>query len=144
MAVSRVYWGCALRNKLQTAYHRTRSLKFRSTHVGWDVFIERVNLNIRRDTVDASISELLERTGESQKRAPVEIDVPVKAVVEFLDRAIKTTFDEACDQSDANLLGLDLSKLGGRSSRLYAMRFDAVEEGEGSKHRTKRLPRLCC
>eukprot|EP00965_Chrysotila_dentata_P190926 6174200-Pleurochrysis_carterae.AAC.7 len=44
MAVSPVYWGCALRDTLQTAYYRTRS----RTYVGWDLFIARVNLNIRR------------------------------------------------------------------------------------------------
>eukprot|EP00965_Chrysotila_dentata_P131251 4338915-Pleurochrysis_carterae.AAC.1 len=48
MAVSRIYWGCALREPLQSAYHRIRSLKLRETHVGWDMFIVRVNLSIRR------------------------------------------------------------------------------------------------
>eukprot|EP00965_Chrysotila_dentata_P025722 854570-Pleurochrysis_carterae.AAC.2 len=48
MAVSRVYWGCALREPLQSAYHGIRSLKLRWKHVGWDMFIERVNLDIRR------------------------------------------------------------------------------------------------
>eukprot|EP00965_Chrysotila_dentata_P018367 611269-Pleurochrysis_carterae.AAC.1 len=48
MAVSRAYWGCALREPLKSAYHQVRSLKLKWMHVGWDMFIERVNLGIRR------------------------------------------------------------------------------------------------
>eukprot|EP00965_Chrysotila_dentata_P188073 6172516-Pleurochrysis_carterae.AAC.1 len=56
---------------------------------------------------DQSVNELLERTGDSHKRALKDVDAPVKAVVEFLDSTIGTTFTKACNQSDANLLGLD-------------------------------------
>eukprot|EP00965_Chrysotila_dentata_P146131 4826387-Pleurochrysis_carterae.AAC.7 len=84
-----------------------------SHHVSREHFAEFLSYFNFTDTVDASISELLERTDESQKRAPTEIDVPVKAVVDILNRTTGTTFAKACNQCDANLLGLDLSKWGG-------------------------------
>eukprot|EP00965_Chrysotila_dentata_P071153 2351201-Pleurochrysis_carterae.AAC.1 len=48
MAVIRIYWGIALNEPLQSVYHRIRSLKLTNSNVGWDMFIEHVNLWIRR------------------------------------------------------------------------------------------------
>eukprot|EP00965_Chrysotila_dentata_P087473 2888249-Pleurochrysis_carterae.AAC.6 len=89
MAVVRVYWGNALNEPLQSVHHRICSLKLTSSHVGWDMFIERVNLSIRHaavkhditreypskflsfpsftDIVDRSIGELLYRKNEGHR-----------------------------------------------------------------------------
>eukprot|EP00965_Chrysotila_dentata_P155339 5132038-Pleurochrysis_carterae.AAC.2 len=85
MAVARIYWGVALNEPLQSVYHRIRALKLTNSHVGWELFIERVKLCIRRavkhditrehlakflrffsftDIVDRSIDELLDRTDD--------------------------------------------------------------------------------
>ena len=36
MSVVLVYWGCALREPLQSVFHATRTLRWINTHVGWD------------------------------------------------------------------------------------------------------------
>eukprot|EP00965_Chrysotila_dentata_P117705 3889270-Pleurochrysis_carterae.AAC.1 len=100
-------------------------------HVSWDMFIERVNLRIRRhvahhasrdhltdfpkyftftDSADTSVSELLDRAGYSQKRALKEMDAALKTVVDSLNDSIGTTFCEASHASVDNLMGVDLSK----------------------------------
>eukprot|EP00965_Chrysotila_dentata_P193645 6175890-Pleurochrysis_carterae.AAC.2 len=46
MVVSRIYWGMALRNPLQSAYatqSARSSLSIHTLHAAWDMFIERVN-----------------------------------------------------------------------------------------------------
>eukprot|EP00965_Chrysotila_dentata_P209723 6185468-Pleurochrysis_carterae.AAC.2 len=51
--------------------------------------------------------------GKSQTRTLKDIDAPIKAVVNFLNSTIGTTFTEASNPSNQNLMGLDLSKWGG-------------------------------
>ena len=43
MSVITVYWGCALREPLQTVFHNTRTLRWLDTHVGHDFPIEQLN-----------------------------------------------------------------------------------------------------
>ena len=43
MSVVLVYWGCALREPLQSVFHATRTLRWINTHEGWDFPIEQLN-----------------------------------------------------------------------------------------------------
>ena len=133
MCVSRVYWGLALCEPLQQAYHNLRSLKLLKTHVGYDMFIERVNLLIRRncssnvsrssiaeflrhysftDCVDRALDDLVigaDGGGGTLK----DIDAPVQAIKDFLNSKVGDTFHDAIQPSDENVLDVDLSRWGG-------------------------------
>ena len=133
MCVARVYWGIALTEPLQSIYHRLRSLKLKKTHVGYDMFIERVNLLIRlkcsihisrdsiaeflrhysfTDCVDQALEELLKGV-DASVGARKNIDASVKIIKDFLNDKVGSTFDEAIQSSDANQLELNLQRWGG-------------------------------
>eukprot|EP00965_Chrysotila_dentata_P178088 5882707-Pleurochrysis_carterae.AAC.1 len=52
MAIVHIYWGLALNEPLRSVYHSIRSLKLVHSNVmGWDMFIERVNLSIQQSNL---------------------------------------------------------------------------------------------
>lgn len=51
MSVVLIYWGCALREPLETAYHNTRTLRWIFSHVGWDMPVEMLNMLIHESVV---------------------------------------------------------------------------------------------
>ena len=135
MSVIRVYWGYAVVAPLATAYHAVRSLRLIHTHVGWDMFIEYMNLLIRqglttsitKDSIRTFIQQLnftavvnrgleaiIQRLRSRDEATLKNIDHDVALIKEFLRSKIGTTWAQATQPSDANVLGVDLSDWGGR------------------------------
>eukprot|EP00965_Chrysotila_dentata_P006409 208927-Pleurochrysis_carterae.AAC.1 len=89
------------------------------------------------NTVDHSISELLDRTSESQTPSRANIDVPVKAIVGFLNGTLETTFSKGTAPSTANSLGG--REIGRGSVWEDSARFYAMGEGKKREHSCPRL-----
>jgi hypothetical protein len=166
MCVARVYWGIALTEPLQSTYHRLRSLKLIRTHVGYDMFIERVNLLIRlkcsvrisresisqflrhysfTDCVDRALEELLKGADEAEAGSLKDIDSTVKVIKDFLNDKVGSSFQEAAEASDANLLDVNLSRWGGgRELKKEHLPCDKKNPGVGYRDYVKdHLARLC-
>jgi hypothetical protein len=134
MTVSLIYWGFALVEPLQTAFHNSRTLRWLYSHVGWDVPIEQLNAwvkeavvsNITEDSIKKFIRRLnfthivrrgLEnvmyafRKRDSEHLKPIDSDKTL--IKEFLRANIGSDYATATAPSDANLLGLDLADWGG-------------------------------
>eukprot|EP00965_Chrysotila_dentata_P099160 3278920-Pleurochrysis_carterae.AAC.1 len=127
MAVARIYWGIALFGSLRNAYHAIRALKLVHTHVGWDIFMERVNRVLRlacahhvsreraaetlehyafTDSVDRSLDALLFKVDGDDHHQLKNTDRSVAIIKDFLNANIGSTFSDATCASDANLLGI--------------------------------------
>lgn len=142
MTISVIYWGYALVEPLQTAFHQTRTLRWLQTHVGWDFVIEVMNSwikesvvsNITEDYIRKFIRRLnfshvvvrgmhsiMHRNRQAAKEKLKSIETDKKIVKDFLRNAIGADFATATTPSDENLLGLDLSEWGGSNrSRVNA------------------------
>ena len=135
MSVLRVYWGIALVAPLRAAYHAVRSLRLIHTHVGWDYFIEHLNLLIRQgvkanitreliekfirevnftSVVNRGLSAVIKWNQAVDKATAKQIDSDVLLIKEFLRKEIGTTWAAATAASDANQLGVDLTDWGGQ------------------------------
>ena len=137
MSVIRVYWGRALVDELKQLYHNLRTMRLLHTHVGWDMFIEHVNLLIGESRADTweQITSFLEHynftsvvnrgleevfgNGNKDSVWYKKIDKDVETIKEFLRTRIGATFAAATSQSDQNLMTLDLTRwCGTRVSKL--------------------------
>ena len=139
MSVIVVYWGCALKEPLQTAFHNTRTLRWLYSHTGWDMIIEGLNKLITQG-VTANVTEglickfirrlnfthvvtrgletVLQRFRRREEGTDKDIDADVLLIKEFLREHIGTTYAEATLPSDDPLPGMDMSDWGGdRSAR---------------------------
>ena len=71
MTVSLIYWGTALREPLQTAFHNTRTIRWVKTHVGWDLPIEMLNMWIKESVVshvtENQIKKFIRRVNFTQR-----------------------------------------------------------------------------
>ena len=134
MSVILVYWGVALLEPLQTAFHNLRTVRWVHSHVGWDMVVEMMNMMIKHSVVanithdlirkfirrlnftwvvhrglDAIVKEHRQRDEATLK----QIDTDVQLLLDWLRAGIGTTYAEATRPSDDNLLGLDLARWGG-------------------------------
>ena len=134
MTISLIYWGYALVEPLQTAFHNTRTLRWIHSHVGWDMPIEIMNswikssvvANICKDQICKFIRRLnfthvvvrgvLMITRAFRKPEPESlknIDADVEKIKKFLREKIGTDFRTATKPSHENLLGLHMKDWGG-------------------------------
>ena len=133
MSIVRVYWGRALNRQLSELYHNVRTLRFVDTHVGWDMFIEKVNLliakactsHITRESISKFLStinftQIMNRTleaivhrGWSKKRFRKGVDADVEIIKKHLREKIGTTYAEATAPSTQNTLDINLATWGG-------------------------------
>jgi hypothetical protein len=134
MSVVLIYWGVALLEPLQTAFHNTRTVRWVHSHVGWDMVIEMLNLlvkqsvvaNITHDlirkfirrlnftwVVHRALEAILKENRQRDEATLKDIDADVQLLLEWLRTSIGTTYAEATKPSDDNLLNLDMSRWGG-------------------------------
>lgn len=134
MSVVLIYWGCALREPLATAYHNTRTLRWIFSHVGWDMPVEMLNMLIHESVVANITHELIQKfvrrlnftwvvhrglerilkANRARDEATLkDIDKDKKLLIEWLRTSIGTTYAQATQASNDNLLGVDMSRWGG-------------------------------
>ena len=165
MCVSRIYFGLALSEPLQHVYHNLRSLKLLRTHVGYDMFIERVNLLIRQkctthisrssiaeflrnycftDRVDGALEELVS-DAEAGQPSLKDAGPTVQAIKDFLKDKVGDNFADAIEPSDDNLLNLNLSRWGGGPDlKRDHMPWEKKLQGPGYReYVSDHLQRLC-
>jgi hypothetical protein len=139
MAVAQVYWGIAMIQPLRSIYANLRTLRLVKTHVGWDMFVERINALIKQgcltnitresicdflehinftDTVNRTFDEMV-RGGRAQKTYDKKVDADVAKIKEKLRSCIGTTYAQATAASTDNSLNLDLSQWGGGIARRH-------------------------
>ena len=134
MSVIVVYWGYALKEPLQTAFHNTRTLRWLYSHTGWDMIIEGLNKLIRQG-VTANVTEsliqkfirrlnfthivtrglesVLLRFKRREEGVAKDIDNDVKLMKEFIRKHVGTTYDQATAPSDTPFPDMDMSDWGG-------------------------------
>jgi hypothetical protein len=134
MSVVVVYWGIALLEPLQTAFHNTRTVRWVRTHVGWDMVIEMLNLLVKQSVVANITHELIRKfirrlnftwvvhrameavVKERRQRDEAtlkKIDEDVELLLEWLRKSIGTTYNQATKLDNTNLLNVDMSRWGG-------------------------------
>ena len=134
MSIILIYWGCVLLEPLQTFYHNTRTLRWIHSHVGWDMPIEKLNMWLKEAVIsqitESQICQFIRRLNFTQhvvrciktivgaNRQPEHatlknIDHDVALMKEFLRTCIGTTYRQCTQDSDANLLSVDMSDWGG-------------------------------
>jgi hypothetical protein len=134
MTISVIYWGWALVEPLQTAFHRTRTIRWLHSHVGWDFPIEMMNCwikmcvvaHITRDAIRTFIRRLnftqmvtrgmeaiLYARRQDRKEFLKPIDTDKALIKEYLRQAIGADYATATTPSDANLLQVDMADWGG-------------------------------
>ena len=139
MSVIVVYWGYALKEPLQTAFHNTRTLRWLYSHTGWDMIIEGLNKLIKQG-VTANVTEnlikkfirrlnfmhvvtrglesCLQRFKRREEGTDKNVDDDVRLIKEFIYQHVGTTYAECTSPSDEPLPGMDMSEWGGdRSAR---------------------------
>ena len=134
MSIVLVYWGYALVEPLQTAFHNTRTLRWIHSHVGWDMIIEIMNSWIKSSVV-ANITEsqiikfisrlnfthvvvrglkmVLRKNRKPEPESLKQIDADVAKIKAFLHAKIGSDFRTATQPSHANLLGVHMVHWGG-------------------------------
>lgn len=149
MSVIAVYWGSVLVEPLQTVFHNSRTLRWVHSHVGWDMPIEKLNMWIRSAVVahvtEHQISEFISRlsftqavTGgvkrlahrfrrEREAATLKNVKADVELIKAFLRQKIGTTYDEATQPSDENLLEVDMSTWGGLRNARFGTPWARVE-----------------
>ena len=114
-----------------------RTLRLVDTHVGWDMFCERVNRaiktavtsHINRERIAKFVNELnftshvasgLDALGAHTATKPAEKSArtDIDRLKQFFRARVGTTFAACTAPSEANLLDLDLTSWGGRPSRM--------------------------
>lgn len=134
MTVSMIYWGTALREPLQTAFHNTRTLRWVKTHVGWDLPIEMLNKWIKESVVAHVTEDYLKkfisrinftqrvkrqletvqyvnREAETEHLKMIRTDKEI--IKKYLRDNIGSDFATCTAYSDDDVLGMDLSDWGG-------------------------------
>ena len=134
MSVVLVYWGCALREPLQSVFHATRTLRWINTHVGWDFPIEQLNNWIKASVkahvtkeqirkfishvnfthcVSRGLLDMVQRERADRAEYLKPIQTTKDLIKEYLRDKIGRDFATATQESDANLLNLDMLEWGG-------------------------------
>ena len=133
LSIVRVYWGVALVPQLALLYRNIRTLRLKDTHVGWDMFIEKMNLDIARGCTShitkESIARFISNLSFTKKvNATLEATVhagwnevvrlkkmraDVDAIKEHLRDKVGRTYAQATTPSTENTLDIDLSNWGG-------------------------------
>ena len=134
MTITLIYWGFALVEPLQTAFHNTRTLRWIHSHVGWDMIIEIMNSWIRASVVARVTQEYLckfirrlnfthivlrgvmmitRRNRKIEAESLKNIDADVETIKKFLRAKIGPDFTTATRPSHENLLVVDMSDWGG-------------------------------
>ena len=134
MSVITVYWGCALREPLQTVFHNTRTLRWLDTHVGHDFPIEQLNnwikeaspKNLTEDWVrkfirhvpftqfvNREVRSIMQANRAADGEHLKAINTDIALIVNYLKDKLGATWYAATTPSDDNLLGLDLADWGG-------------------------------
>ena len=134
MTIVLVYWGYALVEPLQTAFHNTRTVRWIHTHVGWDMPIEILNSWIRAAVVSNVTEELVtkfiaalnfthvvlrgiqamtqaKRTARKEHLKDIRGDVDL--IKKFLRNNIGTNFATATAPCEDNVLNIDRATWGG-------------------------------
>ena len=134
MTVSMIYWGTALREPLQTAFHNTRTLRWVKTHVGGDLPIEMLNKWIKESVVAHVTEDYLKkfisrinftqrvkrqletvqyvnREAETEHLKMIRTDKEI--IKKYLRDNIGSDFATCTAYSDDDVLGMDLSDWGG-------------------------------
>ena len=169
MSVILVYWGCALVEPLQTFYHNTRTIRWIHSHVGWDMPIEKLNMWIK-ESVISNITELQiikfiwrlnfmhhvsraikvlmwsNRDEERYSRSALkDIDADVQAIKEFLRANIGTDYATATQQSDANLLSVDMAEWGGLRTPRGSAPFAQIRNANAGirEYVERQITKLC-
>lgn len=140
LSANHVYWSTALAPMIQELYAAVRTMRYVNTHVGWDMFVEKVNALIRRHCVHRvsrdSILEFLRTApfGEAVDRGCDDLfgfsreghaqikdaSVDVEKIKEFLRSKVGRTYADAIrPRPESNSLDLDLSDWGGRPGRMH-------------------------
>ena len=166
MTVSMIYWGVALREPLQTAFHNTRTLRWVKTHVGWDMPIEMLNMWIKESVVshvtEDQIKKFIRRVNFTQRvkrqleqvqnrfrKDDVEhlkyIKTDKELIKTYLRENIGTTFQECTAPSDENLLNVDVADWGGMRNLREHTPWKQMERGmeDYRKYVRDHLGRLC-
>ena len=138
MSVIVIYWGIALLEPLQTAFHNTRTVRWVRSHVGWDMVIEMLNLLIKQSVVanithdliskfvrrlnfswvvHRALDALVREHRQLDEATLKDIDETVELLLVWLRRC-GTTYAQATRDNDDNLLGLDLANWGGDRSAI--------------------------
>lgn len=156
MSVVLVYWGRALKEPLASAFHNTRTLRWVHKHVGWDMPIEMMNKLIKESVVANITHELIAKVirrlnftwvvhraldavinanRRPDKAKLKDISTDKQRIKEWLRSSIGTTYAQATHASDANLLGVDMTRWGGdrtaaskRRSAPWAKRVAAMAD----------------
>jgi hypothetical protein len=134
LSVVVVYWGYALVEPLQTAFHNTRTLRWMYSHTGWDMIIEGLNKLIRQGVtsniteeyikkfirrlnfthiVTRGVESILKHFKRSEQGVSKEIDTDVELMKDFLRKYVGTNYAECTAPSDEPLPGMDMSDWGG-------------------------------
>ena len=166
MTVSMIYWGVALREPLQTAFHNTRTLRWVKTHVGWDMPVEMLNMWIKESVVshvtEDQIKKFIRRVNFTQRvkrqleqvqnrfrKDDVEhlkyIKTDKELIKTYLRENIGTTFQECTAPSDENLLNVDVAGWGGMRNLRENTPWKQMERGmeDYRKYVRDHLGRLC-
>jgi hypothetical protein len=166
MSVVLVYWGAALIEPLQSFYHNTRTVRWIHSHVGWDMPIEKLNMwmkesiisNISRWQICQFIRRLnfmqhvirivkaLVYTNRQRDSASLkDIRVDVDTIKAFLRARIGSTFSQATDPSDNNLLDVDMTDWGGLRRARPCAPFNQIRGAYGGYrgYVQKQIGKLC-
>ena len=166
MTIALIYWGWALVEPLQTAFHNTRTLRWIFSHVGWDMPIEIMNSWIKASVV-ARVTESLickfirrlnfthvvlrgimmitRRNRKPETESLKQIDADVEKIKEFLREKIGTDFRAATTPSDENPLDLHMAEWGGNRRARQCTPWARMEGGmrDYRAYVTRQVTKLC-
>ena len=151
MCIVRVYWSVLLVPQLAALFRNVRTLRLKETHVGWDMFIEKLNLLIKRgctshitkesvskfiSTVSftSHVNDLLENTvhtGYSRSDQLKKMRADVDQIKDMLRDKVGRTFAECTTPCTDNTLDIDLSNWGGSIARRHMTRRPWQQASEG-------------
>ena len=151
MCIVRVYWSVLLVPQLAALFRNVRTLRLKETHVGWDMFIEKLNLLIKRgctshitkesvskfiSTVSftSHVNDLLENTvhtGYSRSDQLKKMRADVDHIKDMLCDKVGRTFAECATPCTDNTLDIDLSNWGGSIARRHMTRRPWQQASEG-------------
>ena len=133
MSVILIYWGVALKRDISVAFHNTRTLRWIHSHTGWDMFIEGLNLLIKKavtsNITEEQIKKFIRRVNfthivkrgihsfmnrnviEKENKRLMRIDIDkIKAELRL---KIGSDYETCTTPSDENSLDIDMTDWGG-------------------------------
>jgi hypothetical protein len=167
MSIVRVYWSILLVPQLAAIFRNVRTLRLKDTHVGWDMFIEKLNLQIKRGCTShitkesiskfistvrftSHVNDLLENTVHSAYNHAdrlKDMRNDVDQIKEMLRTKVGRNFAECTAPDASNTLDIDLSNWGGSIAQRHMTRRPWQQAAESmSDYReyvSKQLAKLC-